>query len=93
MKINLQDMSEYELEDYEQLLVSQWSNRIALEVQISRIRSQYSDLLEIYNNLKNPKSIQNLKLSTSIKSLKYKLEELEDDLDDLIQDSHITTNY
>lgn len=92
MKVNLQNMSKYELESYEKQLLDQWSNRIALEVQIDRISSQRSQLLEVYKNLKNPKSIKNSKLCNAIKTLKYKLEELEDDLDDLIQDSYVTPN-
>jgi hypothetical protein len=80
-------MTDQELKEYEQELLAQWTPRIALEIQIDRLNSQRAELLEIYNQLKSPADSNSLRLSYSIKSLKYKLESIEDDLDDLIQDS------
>lgn len=87
MKEILQSMTDQELKQYEQELLAQWTPRIAFEIQIDRLSSQRAELLEIYNKLKNPGGSNNLRLSNSIKSLKYNLESIEDDLDDLIQDS------
>lgn len=44
---------------------------------------------EIFNQLKNPDAPENERLKNSILSLKYKIEDLEDKLDDLIQDNRL----
>ena len=86
MKFDYEKMTDKELEEHEQYLLTQWTPRMAFEVQISRLSSRRAELLEIYNKLKDPSSSQNEKLVNSINSLKYKIEDLEDELDDLIQD-------
>lgn len=87
MNAQLEVMSDQELNKYEQELLTKWIPRVALEAQIDRLNSQRSELLEIYHKLKNPRHPQNTRLIHSIKSLKHKLEDFEDELDDLIQDS------
>ncbi|ENU93547.1 hypothetical protein F971_00805 [Acinetobacter vivianii] len=89
MKIILKTMTDNELKEHEQKLLAQWTRRIALEVQIDNFSSQRTELLEIYNNLKPPHSSKNERLINSIMTLKYKLEDLEDELNDIIQDSYI----
>lgn len=86
MSKNLREMSNQQRIDYEQELLSQWTPRIALEIQIDSLSSQRTELLEIFYKLQNPSSPQNSKLINSIKQLKHKLEDIEDELDDLLQD-------
>lgn len=86
MSKNLCAMSNQQRIDYEQELLSQWSPRIALEIQIDILSSQRTELLEIFYKIQNPSSPQNSRLINSIKQLKHKLEDIEDELDDLLQD-------
>lgn len=89
MKIILKTITDHELKEHEKKLLGQWTHRIALEVQIDKFSSQRTELLEIYNNLKIPDCSKNERLINSIMTLKYKLEDLEDELNDIIQDSYI----
>lgn len=82
-------MTDHELKEHEQKLLAQWMHKIALEVQIDKFSSQSTELLEIYNDLKTPDCSKNERLINSIMNLKYKLEDLEDELNDVIQDSYI----
>ena len=80
-------MTDQELEEYEQSLLAQWTPRIALENQIDRLSTEYTGQLEIFRKLKDPNALKNKRLKDSILSLKYKIEDLEDKLDDLIQNN------
>ena len=80
-------MTNQELEEYEQSLLAQWTPRIALENQIDRLSTEYTGQLEIFRKLKDPNALENKRLKDSILSLKYKIEDLEDKLDDLIQNN------
>ena len=82
----LASMSCEELKDYEQSLLALWTPRMALESDIERLRTHRSELLEVFNQLKNPDAPINARLKESIISLKDRIEDLEDELDDLIQD-------
>ena len=82
----LSSMSCEELKDYEQSLLALWTPRMALESDIERLRTHRSELLEVFNQLKNPDAPINARLKESIISLKDRIEDLEDELDDLIQD-------
>ncbi|HCA5151981.1 TPA: hypothetical protein MW187_003592 [Acinetobacter baumannii] len=86
MNKNLRTMSNHQLIEYEQELVNQWTHRISLEIQINSLSTQRNELLEIFYKLKNPSSPENSRLINSIKQLKDKLEDIEDELDDLLQD-------
>lgn len=92
MKKILKKMSDQELKEYEQRLLDQWTPRIALEVQIDKLSSERTELVEVINNLSELKSLKNIRLVQSVINIKYKLENLEDKLDDLIQDSKLTFN-
>ena len=76
----LQAMSNEELESYEQSLLALWTPRIALENQIDRLSTEYKGQLEIFNQLKSPDAPENSRLKDSIYSLKYRIENLKDDL-------------
>jgi hypothetical protein len=80
-------MTDQELAEYEQSLLAQWTPRIALENQIDRLSTEYTGQLEIFRKLKDPNALKNKRLKDSILSLKYKIEDLEDKLDDLIQNN------
>ena len=77
-------MTDQELETYEQSLLAQWTPRMALENQIDRLRTERKGQLEIFRKLKNPNAPENSRLKDSIFSLKYKIEDLKNKLDDLI---------
>ncbi|MDM1249482.1 hypothetical protein HX005_19185 [Acinetobacter sp. R933-2] len=85
----LASMSCEELKDYEQSLLALWTPRIALENDIERLRTHRSELLEIFKKLKHPGVPENERLKNSILSLNSKIEDLEDELDDLIQDERL----
>ena len=85
----LSSMSCEELKDYEQSLLALWTPRMALESDIERLRTHHSELLEVFNQLKNPDAPINARLKESIISLKDRIEDLEDELDDLIQDERL----
>lgn len=85
-RAELDAMSHQELKDYEQSLLALWTPRMALESDIERLRTHRSELLEVFNQLKNPDAPINARLKESIISLKDRIEDLEDELDDLIQD-------
>lgn len=85
----LASMSCEELKDYEQSLLELWTPRMALENQIDRLRTERRGQLEIFNRLKNPDAPENERLKNSIFSLNGKIEDLEDELDDLIQDDRL----
>ena len=89
-KAELAAMSCEELKDYEQSLLALWTPRMALESDIERLRTNRSELLEIFNQLKNPDVPENERLKNSILSLNSKIEDLEDELDDLIQDNYLS---
>ena len=80
-------MTDQELEEYEQSLLAQWTPKIALENQIDRLSTECTGQLEIFRKLKDPNALENKRLKDSILSLKYKIEDLEDKLDDLIQNN------
>ena len=77
-------MTDQELETYEQSLLAQWTPRMALENQIDRLSTERKGQLEIFRKLKNPNAPENSRLKDSIFSLKYKIEDLKNKLDDLI---------
>lgn len=77
-------MTDQELETYEQSLLAQWTPRVALENQIDRLSTERKGQLEIFRKLKNPNAPENSRLKDSIFSLKYKIEDLKNKLDDLI---------
>ena len=77
-------MTDQELEAYEQSLLAQWTPRMALENQIDRLSTERKGQLEIFRKLKNPNAPENSRLKDSIFSLKYKIEDLKNKLDDLI---------
>ena len=79
-RAELQAMSNEELESYEQSLLALWTPRIALENQIDRLSTEYKGQLEIFNKLKSPDAPENSRLKDSIYSLKYRIENLKDDL-------------
>ena len=80
-------LTNQELEEYEQSLLAQWTPKIALENQIDRLSTECTGQLEIFRKLKDPNALENKRLKDSILSLKYKIEDLEDKLDDLIQNN------
>lgn len=88
-KAELAVMSCEELKDYEQSLLALWTPRMALESDIERLRTHRSELLEIFNQLPPPDTPENERLKNSIFSLNGKIEDLEDELDDLIQDDRL----
>ena len=88
-KAELDAMSHQELKDYEQSLLALWTPRMAIESDIDRVRTNRNELSEIFNQLKHPDAPENERLKNSILSLKYKIEDLEDKLDDLIQDNRL----
>ena len=88
-KAELDAMSHQELKDYEQSLLALWTPRMAIESDIERLSTNRNELLEIFNQLKNPDAPENERLKNSTLSLKYKIEDLEDKLDDLIQDNRL----
>ena len=92
IKANLDAMNAQELKEYEEILLSLWTPRMALENQIDRLRTECTGQLQIYNRLKNPDAPINARLKESISSLKYRIEDLEDELDDLIQDIQSQNN-
>ena len=77
-------MTDQELETYEQSLLAQWTPRMALENQIDRLSTERKGQLEIFRKLKNPNAPENSRLKDSIFSLKYKIDDLKNKLDDLI---------
>ena len=77
-------MTDQELEAYEQSLLALWTPRIALENQIDRLSTEYTGQLEIFRKLKNPDAPKNKRLKDSILSLKYRIEDLENRLNNLI---------
>ena len=77
-------MTNQELEEYEQSLLAQWTPKIALENQIDRLSTEYTGQLEIFRKLKNPDAPENKRLKDSILSLKYRIKDLENRLNDLI---------
>ena len=83
-KAELATMSCEELKDYEQSLLALWTPRMALESDIERLRTHRSELLEIFNQLKNP----DVPINTHLKDI---IEDLKDELDDLIQDNCLKT--
>ncbi len=85
-------MTDQELEEYEQSLLAQWTPKIALENQIDRLSTERTGQLEIFNKLKNPDAPENSRLKDSILSLKYRIEDLKDKLDDLIQNSRLNND-
>ena len=91
-RAELEAMSVEELEAYEQSLLALWTPRIALENQIDRLSTERTGQLEIFNKLKNPDAPENSRLKDSILSLKYRIEDLEDKLDDLIQNSRLNND-
>ena len=86
-KVELAAMSCEELKDYEQSLLALWTPRMAIESDIERFCTQRRELLEVFNQLKNPDAPEHERLKNSILSLKYKIKKLEDKLDNLIQDN------
>jgi len=82
----LKTMNAQELTEYEESLLTLWTPRMALESQIDKLKEERKGQLQIFNNLKNPDAPINERLKESILSLKYRIENLEDELDDLIQD-------
>jgi hypothetical protein len=86
-RAELAAMSCEELKDYEQSLLALWTPRMALESYIGKLRAYRKELLEIFKQLKNPDAPRNERLKNSILSLKDRIEDLEDELDDLIQDN------
>ena len=85
-------MTDQELEEYEQSLLAQWTPKIALENQIDRLSTERIGQLEIFRKLKNPDAPENSRLKDSILSLKYRIEDLKDKLDDLIQNSRLNND-
>ena len=77
-------MTDQELEAYEQSLLALWTPRIALENQIDRLSTECTGQLEIFRKLKNPDAPENKRLKDSILSLKYRIKDLENRLNDLI---------
>ena len=77
-------MTNQELEAYEQSLLALWTPRIALENQIDRLSTECTGQLEIFRKLKNPDAPENKRLKDSILSLKYRIKDLENRLNDLI---------
>ena len=77
-------MTNQELEEYEQSLLAQWTPKIALENQIDRLSTERTGQLEIFRKLKNPDAPENKRLKDSILSLKYRIEDLENRLNNLI---------
>ena len=77
-------MTNQELEEYEQSFLAQWTPKIALENQIDRLSTEYTGQLEIFRKLKNPDAPKNKRLKDSILSLKYRIKDLENRLNDLI---------
>ena len=88
-RTELDAMSCQELKDYEQSLLALWTPRMALESDIERLSTHHSELLEVFNQLKKPDTPENERLKNSILSIKGKIEDLEDELDDLIQDNRL----
>lgn len=82
----LKAMNTLELKEYEESLFTQWNPRTSLENRINKLKEERKGQLQIFNNLKNPDAPINARLKESISSLKYRIEDLEDELDDLIQD-------
>ena len=78
-------MTDQELEEYEQSLLAQWTPKMAFESQIDRLSTEYNGQLELFRKLKDPYDFRNARLVASIKSLKHRIKELEDKLDDSIQ--------
>ena len=77
-------MTDQELEAYEQSLLALWTPKIALENQIDRLSTECTGQLEIFRKLKNPDAPENKRLKDSILSLKYRIKDLENRLNDLI---------
>ena len=77
-------MTNQELEEYEQSLLAQWTPKIAIENQINRLSTECTGQLEIFRKLKNPDAPENKRLKDSILSLKYRIKDLENRLNDLI---------
>ncbi len=88
-RAELAAMSCEELKDYEQSLLALWTPRMALESDIEKLRTHRKELLDVFKQLKNPDAPGNERLKNSILSLKSKIEDLEDGLDDLIQDERL----
>ena len=82
-------MTDQELEAYEQSLLALWTPKIALENQIDRLSTEHIGQHKIFKKLKNPNAPENSRLKDSVFSLKYKIENLKDELDDLIQGSRL----
>ena len=53
-RAELDAMSHQELKDYEQSLLALWTPRMAIESDIERLSTNRNELLEIFNQLKNP---------------------------------------
>ena len=90
-KAELDAMSHQGLKDYEQSLLALWTPRMAIESDIERLSTHHSELLEVFNQLKNPDAPKNSRLKDSILSLKYKIESLEGKLSDLIQENRLNS--
>ena len=69
-RAELDAMSHQELKDYEQSLLALWTPRMAIESDIERLSTHHSELLEVFNQLKNPDAPKNSRLKDSILSLK-----------------------
>ena len=69
-RAELDAMSHQELKDYEQILLALWTPRMAIESDIERLSTHHSELLEVFNQLKNPDAPKNSRLKDSILSLK-----------------------
>ncbi|MFH7411100.1 hypothetical protein [Acinetobacter variabilis] len=86
-RAELKAMSNQELKEYEQSLLALWTPKMALENQIDRLSTELTAQLEIFNQLKNPEAPINSRLKNSIQSLKHRIENLESQLAEVIQDS------
>ena len=86
-RAELKAMSNQELKEYEQSLLALWTPKMALENKIDRLSTELTAQLEIFNQLKNPEAPINSRLKNSIQSLKHRIENLESQLAEVIQDS------
>ena len=86
-RAELKAMSNQELKEYQQSLLALCTPKMALENQIDRLSTELTAQLEIFNQLKNPEAPINSRLKNSIQSLKHRIENLESQLAEVIQDS------
>ena len=65
-RAELDAMSHQELKDYEQILLALWTPRMAIESDIERLSTNRNELLEIFNQLKNPDAPENERLKNKV---------------------------